>query len=121
MDEHEHQIPATAEQPTRPLPPSGAKRLYRSADKKLFLGVCGGLAEYFDIDPLLVRLLFVGATLLGGVSIALYLVLALIMPSEAMLEAPPREAARGTVDEAINEIRRIADQAVAEVKRALGR
>lgn len=40
-----------------------AKRLYRSTAQKMIGGVCGGLAEYFDIDVSLVRLIFVGIAL----------------------------------------------------------
>jgi phage shock protein PspC (stress-responsive transcriptional regulator) len=103
-----------------PVSPS-PKRLHRSSDQKLFLGVCGGLAEYFDIDPTIVRLAFVIGTLLVGSSILLYVLLALIMPAEPMLDAHPREAARSTVDEAAAELQRLADRTVAETKRVLGR
>ena len=67
-----------------------AKRLVKSADKKLF-GVAGGLAEYFDIDPVLVRVGVVVASIitfpLGPVA---YGVLAIIMPS------PPRPTPSGS-------------------------
>ena len=48
----------------------------------MLFGVGGGLAEYFDVDPVIVRLTFVCATLFGGLGILFYLVLAIIMPSE---------------------------------------
>ncbi|TAH33172.1 PspC domain-containing protein [Candidatus Saccharibacteria bacterium] len=41
------------------------KRLYRSTTNKMLAGVCGGFAEYFNIDPVVVRLLAAGALLLG--------------------------------------------------------
>jgi len=44
-----------------------AKKLFRSQNKKIFGGVCGGLADYFDIDVSLLRLLFVAFTLLTAV------------------------------------------------------
>ncbi|MCF0197981.1 MAG: PspC domain-containing protein [Bacteroidaceae bacterium] len=50
-----------------------------STDKKL-CGVCGGLAEYFDIDPLLVRLGWVVLTLTAGCGILAYILLALLAP-----------------------------------------
>ena len=40
-----------------------AKRLYRSISQKMLGGICGGLAEYFDVDVSIIRLLFVGLTL----------------------------------------------------------
>lgn len=111
------------EQPadTPPLPLSGPKRLYRSSDQKMFLGVCGGLGEYFDIDPTIVRMIFVVSTLLAGTSIAVYAVLALIMPSEASLEADPRTAAQNTINEASDEVRKGVDRVVSRFNNMTGR
>lgn len=65
------------------------KRLTKSkTDRKLF-GVCGGLGEYFGIDPTLVRLAFVLLGLLHGIGLILYIVLAIIMPSEKSVEMVP--------------------------------
>jgi phage shock protein PspC (stress-responsive transcriptional regulator) len=60
--------------------------MYKSNTDKRVWGVCGGLARYFDVDPTLVRLLFVVLTLAGGPGLLLYIVLALVMP-----EAPRYE------------------------------
>ena len=110
------------EQPAEtPLPSPGPKRLYRSSDQKMFLGVCGGLGEYFDLDPTIVRMIFVVATLLAGTSIAVYAVLALIMPSEASLEADPRTAAQNTINEASEEVRKGVDLVVSRVRDMTGR
>ena len=57
-----------------------AKRLVKG-EKKLF-GVCSGLANYFDIDPVLVRALFIIAVLMAGTGILAYIVLAIIMPEK---------------------------------------
>ena len=58
------------------------KKLYKSnADKKL-CGVCGGVAQYFDIDSTIIRLAWVAFTLLGGSGIVAYIVAAIVMPSE---------------------------------------
>ncbi len=58
-----------------------AQRLVKSNDKKLF-GVCGGLGEYLDIDPTVIRIAFlVGFFFLGG-GLLLYIILAIAMPSE---------------------------------------
>ena len=46
------------------------KRLYRSGKDKMLAGVCGGIAEYFNVDPTLIRLLWVGFTLLTFVPLA---------------------------------------------------
>jgi phage shock protein C len=49
-----------------------------------FAGVCGGLAEYFDLDPTLVRAVYAVATFFTGVlpGLALYVILALVVPAE---------------------------------------
>ena len=44
----------------------GDKRLYKSSENSMLCGVCGGIAEYFDIDPTLVRLAWVILTCFGG-------------------------------------------------------
>ena len=56
------------------------KRLYRSRDEKMIAGVCGGIAEYFGIDPTLVRALWVAITLFAGFGIVLYLILWVLVP-----------------------------------------
>ena len=58
------------------------KRLYKSAVNKKLCGVCGGIAEYFDIDPTIVRLAWVVFTLFGGSGIIAYIIAAIVMPSE---------------------------------------
>ena len=60
--------------------PTPAPRLYRSPTDKVVGGVCGGLAAYFKIDPVLVRLAFVVFALAGGASVLLYLVLWIAVP-----------------------------------------
>jgi phage shock protein PspC (stress-responsive transcriptional regulator) len=56
------------------------KRLYRSISDRKFAGVAGGLAEYFVIDPLLIRLAFVVLTLAGGGGFLIYLILWIVTP-----------------------------------------
>ncbi len=56
------------------------KRLVKG-EKKIF-GVCSGLAKYFDIDPTIVRAIFLFAAIAFGSGILLYLILAIVMPSE---------------------------------------
>ncbi len=56
------------------------KRLYRSTTNRILLGVCGGLGEYFRIDPVIIRIIFVALTFAGGSGIVLYIVMVLIVP-----------------------------------------
>jgi phage shock protein C len=58
------------------------KKLMRSTTDSHVAGVCGGLAEYFNIDPTIVRLLFVVATLMGGPGLLIYIVLWMVMPKD---------------------------------------
>lgn len=56
------------------------KRLYKSTKNKMLDGVCGGIAEYFDIDPTLVRLAWVIFCAMGGSGILAYIIAAVIIP-----------------------------------------
>lgn len=56
------------------------KKLYRSNDNKIIAGVCGGIAEFFSLDPTLVRLGLVVFCALGGRGILAYIIAAIIMP-----------------------------------------
>lgn len=100
--------------------PGTAKRLYRSSDQKMLIGVCGGLGEYFEMDPTLIRILFAAGTLLGGAGIVVYIVLAVIMPAEDALDLDPRTAAQQTIDEAGRELQRAADAVVEKARGLLG-
>ncbi|TET34270.1 MAG: PspC domain-containing protein [Anaerolineales bacterium] len=66
----------------------GAKKLYRSNDQRMLGGVCGGLGEYFNTDPTIVRLLFVAFALVAGGGLLLYLILWLLIPQEPTAELP---------------------------------
>lgn len=58
------------------------KRLYRSESNRMLAGVCGGLAEYFNVDPTLVRLVTVVLCCAAGTGVLAYLVAAVIIPNE---------------------------------------
>ena len=58
------------------------KRLYKSKTNKKVAGVCGGIGEYFNIDPTLVRLGFVALSFLAGGGLLVYIVAAIIIPDK---------------------------------------
>ena len=58
------------------------KRLYRSRKDRMIAGVCGGLAQYFGIDPTWVRLIFILLLLAGGSALLVYVIMWLIVPME---------------------------------------
>jgi len=68
------------------------KRLHRSRTEKMIGGVCGGLAEYFDVDPTIVRVVWVALAILPipGSAILAYIILWAIMPQEPPAPMPPR-------------------------------
>ena len=75
------------------------KRLYRSTKNEMLGGVCGGVAEYFNLDPTLVRLAFVLFCALAGGGLIAYIVALIIIPKEPAdaqavntAEVPPQEA-----------------------------
>ena len=59
------------------------RRLHRSSKDKMICGVCGGLGEYLDVDPTLIRLIWVLLTCWAGMSILAYLIAAIIIPMES--------------------------------------
>jgi len=64
-------------------------RLYRSRRVRVLGGVAGGLAKYFNLDPILVRVLFVIITILHGFGILLYIILWIVVPEEPFEIAYP--------------------------------
>lgn len=59
------------------------KRLYRSSKDRVFLGVCGGIGEYFNVDPVVIRVVWVLSAFAGGAGILVYIIAAVIMPVKA--------------------------------------
>lgn len=60
--------------------PPRARRLYRSSDNKVIGGVCGGLGEYLDVDPNLVRVVAAMLLFFGGLSLWVYIIMWIILP-----------------------------------------
>jgi phage shock protein C len=56
------------------------KRLTKSRDNRMICGVCGGIAEYFGVDPTIIRLLLAVFCLAGGSGILAYIIAAIVMP-----------------------------------------
>jgi phage shock protein C len=60
------------------------RRLYRSRIDRKLAGVCGGLAQYFNSDATLMRVLFVVLALLGGPGLVIYLLMWIVVPEEPL-------------------------------------
>ncbi|MGX7108823.1 PspC domain-containing protein [Facklamia miroungae] len=65
------------------------KRLTRSSSDRRFLGVCGGLGEYFNIDATLIRLIFLISMFTGGIGVFPYILMALIIPYDYQVKDRP--------------------------------
>jgi phage shock protein C len=74
---------------------STTPRLYRSATDKVIAGVCGGLAAYFKIDPVLVRVAFIVFAIAGGASLLLYVILWIAVPLGDTTGTPAVRAVSG--------------------------
>ena len=79
------------------------KRLYRARDERMISGVCGGIAKYFNVDPTLIRLLFVIFAFAGGPGLLAYIVLAIIVPEEPVGYSPEPPAKTQTEEAAEKE------------------
>ncbi|MBN2260352.1 MAG: PspC domain-containing protein [Clostridiales bacterium] len=78
------------------------KRLYRSRENKVVSGVCGGIAEYFEVDATLIRLLWAVTILFAGTGILAYILCIIIIP-ESPVEVRSNEADSTDETEDINE------------------
>lgn len=67
------------------------KKLYRSKKDSIIAGVCGGIAEYFQLDSTLVRLLAILVVFLGGAGVIAYIVAWIIIPQNPEQETEPVE------------------------------
>lgn len=92
------------------------KRITRSRTDRMLGGVAGGLAAYFGIDPLIVRVVFAVLALFNGLGIILYAALWLIVPNEG---SPAN--GRANVQEAVNEMQTAIEQVIDRVRAAFQR
>ena len=92
-------------------------RLYRSRTDAMLGGVCGGLGEYFDVDPNLIRLAFVLFSVLSRFGILLYFALWLIVPEREAAEAHLADRVRNAAGEIADRARSIGS----DVRRVAGR
>jgi phage shock protein C len=73
--------------PMTSTPERSQRRLTLSANDRKVAGVCGGMAEYFNTDATLVRLIFVVLIMLGGTGVIIYFIAWMMMPTAALLSA----------------------------------
>jgi phage shock protein C len=67
-----------------------AKKFYRSRKNRVIAGICGGLAEYFDVDPIIVRLITLILVLSAGGGLLAYVIAWIVVPEEPDLPSDPK-------------------------------
>ncbi|MGI9148174.1 MAG: PspC domain-containing protein [Chloroflexota bacterium] len=106
--------PPPTSPPYIPVPPGppGPRRLVRSRRERMWAGVAGGMAEYFDLDPALVRLLWVAAAVVsGGLAVPVYILAWVILPRDDRTSDTEPHAWRDWSQEFHTEAQRVADEA----------
>jgi phage shock protein PspC (stress-responsive transcriptional regulator) len=84
----------TAEQPTTAQATAEPRRLFRSRNERVIAGVCGGLARYLNVDPVIVRVAAVALVFAGGAGLLLYAAAFLLVPNEGEGGEPPEPPRR---------------------------
>lgn len=92
------------------------RRLYRSQKDKIIAGVCAGLAEYFEIDATLVRLIFVIVVLAGGAGILAYIILWIVVPQNLGEGVEIKAGSKQAVNQFAKEIKDKANEVASAFK-----
>jgi phage shock protein C len=95
------------------------KRLYRSEKDRMIAGVCGGLGEYFEVDPVIVRLIFIFVGMAGGSGLLIYLVLWLIVPLESEVKSEVKKEQSDVIAANTKEMKETAKRTAEAVRSAL--
>jgi phage shock protein C len=93
-----------------------AKKLYRSQKDKIIAGVCAGLAEYFEIDSTLVRLIFVIVVLAGGAGVLAYIILWIVVPQNPGEGTEVKPGSKEAVNQFAKEIKDKANEVASAFK-----
>lgn len=91
------------------------KRLYRSKNDRIISGICGGMGIYFDIDPVIFRILFV-LLALSGVGVLLYIILIFVIPLEGKTEPVNTENFKEQIKESANDLKNDAQDLAQKIK-----
>lgn len=87
---------------------STPKTLYRSETNRVIGGVAGGLGEYFEIDPTIVRIIFVLLTIFGGSGVLIYILLWILLPSKSASSTFNKNNFKDNIDEIKNQAKSFA-------------
>ena len=86
------------------------KRLYRSKEDKMIAGVCGGLAEYLNVDPVWVRLVMVILLFAQGIGLIIYIVAWILIPENPNQRSTRKTAAERTVSRVSKKERKVVSE-----------
>lgn len=92
------------------------KKLYRNEDEAILAGVCSGLADYFEIDTTLMRVIFVLLTIGGGSGLLIYIILWIITPVKKEVEIIDRE---NNTKEFVEDVRKKTKNMAKEIKKEI--
>ena len=93
-----------------------SKKLYRSEKDKIIGGVCAGIADYFNIDPVIIRIIFVIALITEGLGLMVYIVLWIVLPSERSKKEKSKEIVEENTEEIISDIKEVTKGLKKEIK-----
>lgn len=85
--------------PLQPMASKKLQKLYRSEKNKVIAGICGGLGDFFDIDPTIIRILFILISLFGGGGVFVYFILWIVIPSEKTTKKNSEDYIKENVEE----------------------
>ncbi|HUV82480.1 MAG TPA: PspC domain-containing protein [archaeon] len=89
---------------------SKKEKLVKSKTDHVIWGVCGGIAEYFKVDPVIVRLAFVVLILLDGIGILLYIILAIIMPEAEQADIPQKDIIEKNIEGMTEQVKEVIER-----------
>lgn len=96
----------------------GPKKLFRSRTDKVVAGVCGGLGDYFSMDPLIFRVLFLALLFAGGSGFWFYIILAIIIPKEPLFgQTQPGMDPKSQFNDFVADVRSSAQHWAGEMKK----
>ncbi len=92
----------------------------RSENNRVLGGVCGGLGEYFNIDPNIIRLIFILLTVFGGSGVLVYIILWIILPSESQIGSG-KDHFKANLNDVKQKVREVAQDIRNSAKNAKGK
>jgi len=84
----------------------GNKKLYRSSKDRILGGVCGGIGEYLEVDPIVIRLVSVALVISGGFGILIYLIAWVLIPNEPGVGRDGAEEIKDKAEEVASSVKR---------------